>query len=190
MKILIYHGGVAVLLKDDFTDSNGTALSAHAMNIGAGWTVLQGTFTIQGNKAVGGSAGTQNLAVADALAANVTVSGIGNTPGGGQRMGLLTRVADVNNFWELYFDTATGTIYLVEVVAGVATARASAAQAYSPNTDFALQVSVAGTRISGTVNGGNAITFASMSTGLTATKHGINTYDVGGTMDRFLVTAP
>src|SRR5438128_8139551 len=105
MKILIWHGGVSVLLADSFTDANGTALAAHAMNVGGGWTVLAGTFTIQSNKARGGTAATHNLAVAEAGKANVTVFAVGNTPSNTQRMGLLTRVTDVNNLWWFYFDT-------------------------------------------------------------------------------------
>ena len=152
--------------------------------------MVAGTFTIQSNKARGGTAGIHNLAAADAGQKNVTVSAVGNTPSSTQRMGLLTRVTDANNFWWYYFDTVGGNVYLFERVAGADTARASAAQAYSANTDFALQVSVSGTRITGTANGGNAITYSTMGTGLSATKHGISTYDVGGTLDNFQVTTP
>ena len=190
MKILIWHRGISVLLFDSFTDVNGTGLAAHAMNVGGGWTVLSGSYTIQGNKARGGTAATQNFAVANAGQKDVAVSAVGNTPTNAQRMGLLARVTDVNNFWWFYFDTNANSIYVYERVAGVDTARASAAQAYASNTDFALQVNVSGTRITATVNGGNVISFASMSTGLSATKHGIDTYDVGGTLDNFQVTTP
>src|SRR5262249_49917444 len=42
-------GGTA-LLRDTFTDANGTNLTAHTMDTGSGWTVHAGSAEIQSNK--------------------------------------------------------------------------------------------------------------------------------------------
>jgi hypothetical protein len=40
-----------LIVQDTFTDTNGTLLPAHTMNIGAGWTDVTGTFLIESNTA-------------------------------------------------------------------------------------------------------------------------------------------
>src|SRR6516164_1940041 len=41
----------ALLDYDTYVDTNGTNLSAHTMNVGPGWTVSNGAYTIQSNAA-------------------------------------------------------------------------------------------------------------------------------------------
>ena len=40
-----------VYLQDAFTDADGTALTSHTMNVGTGWTAVNGTLKILSNKA-------------------------------------------------------------------------------------------------------------------------------------------
>src|SRR3989442_10527835 len=69
-------GGGAVLLRDTFTDADGTGLAAHTMDAGGGWSVLAGTVETQSNKADhnNNAANTSTYAAADAGRADVTVS--------------------------------------------------------------------------------------------------------------------
>lgn len=59
---------MATLLSDSFTGANGTNLTAHAMNVGGGWSAAQGVIQIQSNKTDGsaGTSGTSSFYYADA----------------------------------------------------------------------------------------------------------------------------
>lgn len=62
-------GGVTVYLLDTFTDTNGTLLTAHTMNVGSGWTGSGSQFfDIQGN------ATREQFGAAGSVAANAGVA--------------------------------------------------------------------------------------------------------------------
>ncbi|MCI0464542.1 MAG: hypothetical protein L0Z62_47030 [Gemmataceae bacterium] len=62
------------LLFDTFTDADETDIAAHTMDLGGGWTVINGTFTIRGTQLEEDEGGKYARATADAGQADVAVS--------------------------------------------------------------------------------------------------------------------
>lgn len=139
-------------LRDTFTDTNGTSLAAHTMDVGAGWTVHAGTWDVQSGAArdssalnglvsaeAGAADGTASLTLAEAAAANG---------------GIVFRLQDANNYW---LWTAAGTLY--EVNAGAFTVRASAF--HSPVAGDVIGVTTAGEDIQCLMNGVAVVEYSS-----------------------------
>lgn len=186
---------VAALILDQFTDTNGVALTAHTIaptNVPAtAWTVAAGTCDIQGNRAQPETNSTVNVAVCDSLRSDlITISAFVNRAGATQDMGIVARYQDVNNYWLADMQNG-GTVVLFEKSGGSYTSRASAAQPFNTNTDYSLAMALSGTTITVTVNGANAISFSS-SDFQSSTKVGLwaSLATVGGQIDNFQVTSP
>lgn len=182
-------GGPTTLLSDTFTDANGTALAAHVMDVGPGWTAVNGTATIQNNKA---QAATGNAHyTSDSGKSDVTVAGVLNLPAGaGANDGLVARGSDGNNYWRLTINAGASMFKLTEVVAGALADRASTSVTVTTGTDYTLSLQCSGQTMTGTLNGGNSISYGSAASNQTVTKHGIRSPDAGTTTDNFLVTNP
>lgn len=193
---LVLSSSAAVLLKDSFTDANGTALTAHTMDRGAGWTQLQGSFDIQSNAAHGNTAATQNRATADSSKTDVTISAVGFSPTINTRLGLLARSADATHEYEGYWDGNAGSVQIYEN--NFATQRASVPLTYVAGKSWLLSLKTSGTKITFTVtqadNPANTATasFGSMAVNLTNTRCGILMFgnEAGGFVDNFQVTGP
>lgn len=111
---------------DTFTDTNGTALTAHTPNTGGAWTTVTGTFKILGNCCVPNSDADNDMALintgwSDGLVAADTTAyytGAGNV----DNPQLVFRATDVNNYWYLRWQPETGgTLVIFKMVAGVLT---------------------------------------------------------------------
>src|SRR5882762_541340 len=87
-------------LQDTFTDSDGTAVTAHTMNVGSGWTADNGAFSIFSNKAMPQSGVSNVTNSADAgqsdavMTCNWDVPSLTSFAGGN-----VARLTDANNCW-------------------------------------------------------------------------------------------
>ncbi|MFN3652352.1 MAG: hypothetical protein ACK47B_22480 [Armatimonadota bacterium] len=177
--------GGGLLLRDTFTGPDGTALAAHPMEIGSGWTVHQGGAALAANRARLGSLGSGRMvATASAGRANVAVRLTVNS-GGALSQGLVLRFQDPSNYWLLYVTGAGMTLH--EVNAGSFVVRAQRAIALSGGTDYQLEAVCAGLTISATLNGGNPIQYASATHLQTAVRFGLYGEQVGQQFDQFEV---
>lgn len=164
-----------VTVYDEFTDTNGTDITAHTPNkspAGAKFVEYQGNFQITSNRAawVDNGAGAYALAAVESGLSDCTVSGIAQRNAVGF-CGLAFRVVDVNNYL-LASISAAGVFYVIRRFGGAAAVVAQTAFSASQNTDYVIEVTLSGTGIIATVDGGNTIntSYANL-TG--ATKHGL-----------------
>src|SRR5438105_5049422 len=116
-------GGPVVKLKDVFTDTNGTALTAHTMDVGPGWSVSGGTWSITGNKAYQTATTDYVLAHADAGIADGTLTVALNPNNAAFQFGAVVRLTDANNCWYVRWHS-DGYLDLQEVNGGTVTQRA------------------------------------------------------------------
>lgn len=180
---------------DAFTGSNGTAITSHAANYGGAWTVFEGTYQIQGNKAQCVTAtGGFPTAVMDVGQSDVTIDDTISIAVTGARHGIRARYSDngsTESGWRIVISNTDNTVKIFEVVDDVQTLRATVSLTINLNTDYALRVVARGTTISATVNGANPISYGSASTNQASTKHGLDDGDVAmATHDNFKVTYP
>jgi hypothetical protein len=118
-KPLVSKGGVAVL--DTFTDPDATNLSAHTPDIdsvGGGWTVVQGTNTIQSNTSEPSIGGAWGMSLIDSGVTDLIMTGRTVWPGEGTAL-LYIRATDINNFIAARLDRyALGGFDIVKRVGG------------------------------------------------------------------------
>jgi hypothetical protein len=176
---------LAYYLYDQFTGPDGTRLSAHAMNVGPGWTEDGGSqWSITGN-AAGWSGGTGT---------NVTVRSNAGHSDGVARVRfkafqavayLVFRAQDSANFWMAGYN---GAFTLYEVNAGTFTERGATAYGV-PQTNDLLSVVLKGPRIDVLMNGALQISVTSSSF-QTATGFGlfVSASDSTTRFDDFAVT--
>ena len=170
-----------LLLKDTFTDVNGTSITAHTMDHGPGWIAENGaggtdtSFVIQSDQCQNTTASVRaawsNAGLADAtVTANL---GCSTADPNNVAPGLGVRITDANNLWIGQF-LGNGTIQIVEVVSGVNTVRASSSFAPANLVLYPCSLKVSGTTISFTVNNGTPISYSSMGSGTGVTNFGLN----------------
>jgi hypothetical protein len=183
-------GGSTLLLKDSFVDTNGTGLASHTMDVGPGWTVNDGGWTIQGNKAAVQTVSGYGTAVSQSGQSNVTGNVTVNLSAN-SRMGFAARVSDDSDFWRVVVSVNAGALEILEVVSGVQTVRASSSLTISQGVNYALQAQFAGQTVTATVNGGNQISYNSAASNQSVTKHGLTAgANSNGTASNFQVTNP
>lgn len=178
---------MTVYLYDTFTDTNGTLLTAHTMDIGGGWTKqnsAQGgapTYSIQSNQSQPGS-GLYGVYTADATVADGTLtvdlpvflSATNNYIGG-----VVVRWTDTSHYWFIVIEQDGFGYYLaIYQENGSATTRASTNFVSNPNgTTVTLTIVLSGTTISATTNTGENATYSSATQGQTDTLMGLWSYD-------------
>jgi hypothetical protein len=185
-------GGGDVLLSDLFTDANGTAPGAHTMDVGAGWTVHAGTWSIQSNKlrktatdntfeTVTADAGNADGIVTCAVTAPATSAG-----------GLFLRSSNGNTGWlvQVFESGAPASFALYEDNAGVFTLRASSNPTLTPGQTYTVQVILSGAAITCTLDGGNSMSYALASFNQTEDRMGLLSYDLNMDFDTFLMVGP
>lgn len=147
----------SLLLRDTFTDTNGTSLASHTMDEGDGWTVHSGSVEIQSNKAqrVSGS----GLATADAEQADVTVEAevTGYFPSSGNYSipALVVRCNGLaNDFyeWDLDLVTGGGRLLFSRVTAGVYTTISISVRSLTPGQTYTLRLECWGSIIKGYID--------------------------------------
>jgi hypothetical protein len=177
---------------DHFTGVNGTNLSAHAMDLGPGWTIGSGSFTIQSNIVSSPTQAAEAHAWADAGQSDVTVTATVKWTGTETGCGFFVRVTDNLNGYLALLD-ATG-VYIFSDVAGTLTQRAFTSApggTFIANTPYTLTCVMSGQSI--TVSSGAYSASYTSSFNQTATKHGLRFYgghSGTGTWDDFTVTQP
>jgi hypothetical protein len=185
-------GGPTVLILDQFTDTDATALQSHTIaptnTPGASWGVENALkWTIQSNRANG--ANGAGSAFADAGQADVTVT-CDVYPDTSSYDGIIARYSNSTNFWLLTVrsDLSEFSIYEFSTGNGVVQ-RATTTVSITAGTKYTLALVVSGTSLSGTINGGHQITYTS-SVNQTNTKHGLRGGTGAPTFDNFQVTQP
>lgn len=165
-------------LWDSFTDTNGTALTAHTPEIGSPPTIIAGTWIIQGNAArcSNGSVAAVNGAPHDAGQANVVVKTQVTVASGGGTFAYiyLNYVNDNENWVLIWFGTS---IQIYEITGGVPVMRAIQTIAMINDGD---SVAAVGTSNDDTIS--LLVKTVTVSYNVlnrsnkTATKHGMRTY--------------
>lgn len=188
------------LVKDLFTDTNGTNLTAHRMDLGGPWVEYNGAWTIQSNKATPPAApsGSYTADAVDAHHPDVMVQAsifIPNATSYFYTLGL--RVTDQNNLWAAAVERdggGTPFLKITERIASVETTRGTLNFSTTPtNTTITLTAIAAGSLIIVAASTGESISYSSAATLLTGTKHGLfnyndGTYSGAGTYDNFTIT--
>src|SRR5262245_3649521 len=138
--------GSATLLQDAFTGADGTNLTAHAMDVGGGWTAVSGVAKLLGNRANADTVGADGKGTyqADAGRSDVTVQATVNLAGASNECGLVFRYQDASNFWALSGYAGDGKLYLYEVNGGATTQRAAGSAGVTSGVDFVLKVALSG----------------------------------------------
>lgn len=184
-------------LSDTFTGTNGTNLTAHTMDVGPGWTNVQGTFQIQSNTCQSISATDGDSYVSDSGQADFTVSFDGTcfytNTGNICTTDLLARWQDANNFWILQDFAANNSYFLYARIGGSYSLRANNTHASSPSgVTHNVALTFNGSAIEAFFNGVSCLTYTD-SLYATQTKVGMRT-SVNGSppgasvFDKFLTT--
>lgn len=180
----------SILFQDTFTGPNGTAITkpAHTPDVdlsGLGWSVVAGGWQLFNNQLDPTALGTCS---ADATQADYTLSIDAYMAGVQSIEYVLVRVRnqDTANNWAVYVGPKDN-IWRIYEYAGAPVLRA--------NGDFALaggwhtiEIVVAGTVISATIDGGNQISFSPMATGAGRTAFALYSRSGGELFDDLLVT--
>lgn len=184
------------LVRDSFTDANGTSLSSHKPDqaaipaAAAGWTI-SGTWTVQNNMAQrGGAFAATDAAWIECGQANVTIS----ADVVHQVMAeLLARVVDQDNNWRgVLLSGGLNQVRITERNAAVNTVRAGAAYTPADGASYRLRLVANGQTITLFVNGAQVLQYTSATFNQTVTKHGVgintNAVTATTTFDNFKVT--
>ena len=187
----------STLLRDLFTGADGTNLTAHTMDVGPGWTQLNGAWTIQGNRARPPAATANSFDTSDSGKANVTATldvVIAASPPI-LYSGIVLRSTDASNGWFGLIacdDNVNYRLDLDDFIAGVITTRATVPFVSSPSgLTIGLTMVSSGNTITLTASTGETCQYTSASFNATATKHGVYGYTaasyIATDVDNFLV---
>jgi acetyl esterase/lipase len=153
-------------LNDTFTGTDATGLASHTMDTGSGWTVQNGTWTIQSNKAVG-SAGTFGVVTADAGAghenAKVTVD-ITLPNAAAYEQGVALRVKDSTHFVGVLVGRVGGGTPFLTITepasAWTVAAKVLVEVPAATNSTVTLTVTIYGSRIKATLSTGESCSWS------------------------------
>lgn len=183
-----------VVVQDDFTDANGTPITAHVVapvNIpGNAWVVNAGTWEIQSNALVKtATAAAHETCTLDCGLADCTVSADLTVPGGGGYTGLACRESDNANGWYIELSQPSNQLILYEVNGGSFTARDVQALTLVAGSTYTVSVVMSGTSIAATV-GATTASYGSATFNQLVTKHGFRCYTGNSACNNFVVTNP
>jgi len=187
----------ATLLQDTFTDTDADDLiTQHTPNVGPGWTRNSTTssWLIQGNRARVTKTGTErDFAWMDSGDADVVISCKVFAQSASNLPGIIARLSDdESNCWIIHISPQSDTFAILQREADVNTSRASTSVTIDIQTLYTIEVTLSGSTITATLNGGNQIQYASATFNQTSTKHGISDFNDTSSFsefDDFLVTA-
>ena len=164
---------VGALLRDTFTDTDGTSVADHAPEedaSAAGWTVDDG-FTITSNRAVPTTSASAMRTDQGVVDAALTVVGRLNAVGGSNMLRAILHRASATEYWEARIESS-GSISIREVTGGSTVIRASRSGASDPaliaGTDYTLRAWSKGTTMYAARGAGAPIS-PTMTSNLTAT---------------------
>ena len=166
----IFQAGKKLVIWDQFTDADTTALSAHTIapvrKLAISWTAEAG-YTISSNAAIHASG--SNFATLQISKANCILQVMISPISGGLYADLVGRFTDTNNYWRFgLIATAGGTITITERTSSTNTARASAA---GVGLSGLLKAVLNGDSLSMSLAGGTPISYNSAQHN-SVTKHG------------------
>jgi uncharacterized delta-60 repeat protein len=182
-------GYQVTLLQDNFAGTNGASITSRPMNIGGSWTDAANDFTLNGGGCVPTSTSVC-LAIGNATQANMHVKATVNGSTSAFP-GVAARAQDANNYWLSVF-LSTSSIALYEILAGVATERASGTSSWSASTNVTIELSANGNVLQTYVNGSAISGCTYTSTDLnTVTGAGMrNNSNVSITYSSFITVTP
>lgn len=182
--------GATTLLSDTFTGTDGTLLSAHTMDTGAGWTAQVNNWKIASNRATGNSAGSECIVTADAGSAQVEVSADVRFAAGSQECGIIGRFQDSSNYL-LYRLNTSGSWELYHVNGGAGQLKASANTTVNLNQTYNLKARFDHGRITLFIDGVQVGVFTQADFLTSATLCGLRTFSATAntTVDNFLATS-
>lgn len=164
-----------VTVYDTFAGVDAAALTAHTPDkapAGAAWAHANGAFQLTSNRAAFASVGSPAFALTaiESGKADCVVSGIVQRNHAGYAA-LAVRVIDKENYILLSINAAN-QFQAIRRFANAASILATVAVTISVNTDYAIEVTLSGTSIVATLDGGNTIntSYANLTA---ATKHGL-----------------
>lgn len=169
-------GPPIIHLSDTFVDVNGTLLTAHVMDVGPGWSFVQGTFEIQGNAATPLTYADNDFVTSDASFSNYALSAdLMPTDNGsaGALPALCFRVVDVSNYAMVSLDSLNGLFTIYERIGGLYFLRASVAAPQTSGTSYAVDLVLNGSSVSATLNGASAISYGALTVGPGSTLCGL-----------------
>lgn len=160
-------------LSDLFTDVDGTALTAHKMDLGPGWQQGEGTFDILHNAAECKTiTGRFPAAWSGAGQADVTLTVTVTLSAMGKLHGLALRVASAANRWRIGID---GNVFDIrEMVGDAETVRATANFPAIVGVPYTIQCVALGPSLKATVNGGVPIAYGGAITQQMTGNHGVD----------------
>lgn len=173
---------------DNFTDTDGTNLTAHTPTDGGGqWVALSGTWTINSNAVAGDGTTAQANAVLESSLADVDVQV--TVSGTIVDSGLVFRVTDNSNYYLVTFQPGTTELKLYKQVASSFT-QLAIETATTVTAGDVMKVRANGTALS-VYRNGSIISALSItdSTYTTQTKHGIRSNSDATVFDTFSITA-
>jgi hypothetical protein len=181
-----------VLIYDEFTDANGTAITSHTIaptnTPATAWETLSGTVQIQGNRARCIVA-SNGVAVDAGIADHEIDVMMHPLDSAGSDSGILTRTQDVNNFWMLRWrHSASPAMEIFSRIGGGFTLHASTSKSASVvGESYQAVVTSNGASITMAV-GSDSVTYGSASALQTATKAGLRLTSVNAEADDFQVS--
>jgi len=186
-------GGVVVY--DEFTDTNGTALSSHTPNLvfSGGWSSTN--LSINGNKVVNSAYGTARIetGIADGIVSGYLYRTADYSRAIYQNTAITVRWGASGYTTGWHIDIYSNKFCLIEQVGsggGDYYERAYSNKTISLNTPYFVEIILAGSTITATIDGGNQISYSSAELNKTSTSHGMRL--CGGSasaLDTFTVTA-
>lgn len=175
-----------VTVYDQFTDTDATGLASHTPTKSpAQWVVENGATQITSNRAAWVSNGSPAFMLAHIASglANCVISVIGKWTTVGANPGICFRVQDKNNCFIVFY--SNNLFAIVRRLVGGVSVLASAVVATTTGTDHVIEVTLSGTSISATLDGGNLIS-ATDTNFQAVKKHGLYAEN-NATFDEFQV---
>lgn len=195
---VVNHVGIGtILLHDTFTDTNGTPVTSHTMDVGGGWAAIEGTIhppVVQSNKlqsVVYEAEAYAYIADAGAPDAEATCDFVIGALDGGHYCELLFRVFDANNYWTMRVSgLGSNNFQIVRKQSGVDNIEQQMTVALTAGVTYPFLVTCEGDDISCTLDGN--VLNETNSFNSTTTKFGLRFYTYNApfnTADNFMVTA-
>jgi hypothetical protein len=180
-------GSGNLLIRDEFSDVDATALTAHAIapvnKAGVSWAQANNT-TISGGKAV--VSASAFIVLSPGPASDVTMRGVLNAAGAGIHT-LEPRSTNTSNEWRCGHNALTA-LSIIERNGGSNTTRATTALVQPSGSDFALRVDARGPVITVTnETQGASLTYSDATFQQTTATHALRLGAVGSTVDNFEV---
>jgi len=181
----------SIIINDTFTAADGTNLAGHAPDVaaylatGQTWSVLTAptaTMKIVSNKATVDAGSNPVARISAGIATGYVLTADINTATVGA--GILVRVKDATNWWQIASLVASDELTIAESNAGVLTIRATTPMVVGASVLYTVTITLSGATITAQI-GATTVSYASS---LHATETGVGIRNIGAaTTDNFKV---